>query len=104
MRISSLKDASSKYGIGFRIGMLNLVTVVFGLYSVKFISIPIFLTFRRCSLITTFAVSFLINNVPVTRWNLFKMGIVAVGSIIAGIDTFNKDYMGFFLIWMNNIS
>ena len=93
-----------KYILGIKITLINIIVVIFGIYSVKFISIPIFLTFRRGGLITTFLISYLIYNVKLTEWNLFKMTLVACGMVISGYVTFNRDWLGFCFIWLNNIS
>lgn len=104
MRVSPISESISKWQLGIRLGLLNLVTVAFGIYSVKYVSIPLFLTFRRCSLLTTFFVNFIINrNLPDKR-TYFKLFLVTMGAVIAGIDTFNRDWFGYFLIWMNNIT
>ncbi len=41
MKISTFKEVKKKANIGFRMGVSNLVTVLFGLYSVKLVSIPL---------------------------------------------------------------
>lgn len=53
MKISSLGETFGNMSIGGRMGAFNLVTVLFGLYSVKLVNIPLFLTFRRCAILAT---------------------------------------------------
>jgi len=62
MRVSPLSEVYPKLKLGFSLGFMNIITVAFGIYAVKYVSIPIFLTFRRCSLLTSFFVDYLINR------------------------------------------
>lgn len=41
MRITSIPEAFSKLDIGIKMGIFNLITVLFGLYAVKLVSIPL---------------------------------------------------------------
>lgn len=104
MRVSPLSESLGKWSLGFKLGFLNLVTVAFGIYSVKYVSIPLFLTFRRCSLLTTFFVNYVINRSSPDSRTYFKLFLVTLGAVVAGIDTFNRDWFGYVLIWMNNIT
>lgn len=104
MRVSPLTESISKWKLGMRIGFMNLITVAFGIYSVKYVSIPLFLTFRRGSLLTTFLISYIVNKKAPDSRTYLKLTLVVLGSLVAGYDTFNRDWFGYFLIWMNNIS
>lgn len=42
-----------KIKIGLYIGAITVINVIFGLYSVKLVNIPLFLTFRRCAIFAT---------------------------------------------------
>jgi hypothetical protein len=41
MKITSVPEVLSKIDIGMKMGMANLITVLFGLYSVKLVNIPL---------------------------------------------------------------
>jgi hypothetical protein len=41
MRISTFNEVKEKTNIGLKMGLSNLVTVLFGLFSVKLVSIPL---------------------------------------------------------------
>jgi hypothetical protein len=41
MRITTLPEAFSKIKIGVKLGLANLVTVFFGMYSAKLVNIPL---------------------------------------------------------------
>ena len=41
MRVSTFTEAMAKLNIGLRMGLMNLVTVFFGIFSVKLVSIPL---------------------------------------------------------------
>lgn len=104
MRVSPIDESVSKWKLGIKLGLLNLITVAYGIYSVKYVSIPLFLTFRRCTLLTTFLVNYIINRNPPTGKTYLRLSLVTTGAIVAGMETFDRDYYGYFLIWMNNIS
>ena len=42
-----------KAKVGLTVGAVTIVNVIFGLYSVKLVNIPLFLTFRRCAILAT---------------------------------------------------
>ncbi len=83
---------------------MNLITVAFGVYSIKYVSIPLFLTLRRCSILTSFFVNYLVNGKGADSRTYLKLGLVTAGALIAGIETFNRDWFGYILIWMNNLT
>lgn len=41
MRVPKFSEAMGKLNIGLRMGLTNLITVLFGLYSVKLVNIPL---------------------------------------------------------------
>jgi len=85
-------------------GAFNLVTVLFGLYSVKLVSIPLFLTFRRCAIVSTLATNIVLRgDYPDMKLTVTTTAIT-LGALIAGYETLDTDMFGYFLIWMNNIS
>lgn len=62
IRITKLDETASKLRNGLVIGSLNIVTVLFGLFSVKHVSIPLFLVFRRCAVVATIIVTFFVEK------------------------------------------
>ena len=60
LRITTLGETFAKMGSGLFIGGLNIFTVLFGLYSVKNVNVPIFLCFRRCAILCTIIVEYLV--------------------------------------------
>ena len=84
------------------LSVLNIITVFFGLYSVKYVNIPIFLTMRRCCILATTIINYFVrsqvpdSNLIVVCFMLFS------GSIVAGYESFDANILGYFLIWFNN--
>lgn len=58
IKLSSLSEVIGKMKAGVIISSMRIVEVLFGLYSVKAVNIPLFLTLRRCSMLTTILVDF----------------------------------------------
>jgi hypothetical protein len=59
IKLSSLGEVIGKMKAGVIISSMRIVEVLFGLYSVKAVNIPLFLTIRRCSMLTTIIVDYL---------------------------------------------
>lgn len=102
--IPELSKVGEKASLGFKVGAANLITVIFGLFSVKHVSIPLFTAFRRCGMLSTVIVSFLADGSSPKK--LIAMATVAVtaGALTAGWETMNADAFGFLLVWANNFS
>ena len=47
MKITPISEAVSKWRIGMSMGLGNLVTVLFGIYSVKYVDIPLYEFYSR---------------------------------------------------------
>jgi hypothetical protein len=78
--------------------------VLFGLFSVKLVNIPMFLTFRRCSVLATIVVDFIaLGNKPNASL-VYSSTLLIVGAIIAGWETLSVDAFGYMIIWCNNFA
>ena len=77
---------------------------MFGLFSVRFVNIPLFLTFRRCAVVATIIVNFFVfGNAPKSTL-LFSAFLQIAGALIAGYETLFVDGFGYLLIWGNNFA
>jgi hypothetical protein len=104
IRITTLDETYAKCKNGFIIGGLNIVTVLFGLFSVKHVSIPLFLLFRRCAVVATIIVTFIIEGTLPDRPLLLTAALVIAGAVTAGYESFDDSSFGFLLIWGNNFA
>ena len=67
VKFTNLGETFGKLNVGLIIGAIVIIQVLFGFYSVKAVSIPLFLTFRRCSILSTVIVQYFIESkVPST--------------------------------------
>jgi solute carrier family 35 protein len=80
------------------------VTVVSGLYSVKYVSIPLFLTFRRCGILSTIIINFLITGKYPNTTLAGCAFFIVLGALLAGYESFDDNAFGYLLIWGNNFS
>lgn len=62
MKIPTMSESLEKWNIGTKMGLANLSMVFFGLFGSKYVSIPMFLTLRRCSLLTTVIMNYVIMS------------------------------------------
>jgi hypothetical protein len=53
---------------------------------------------------TTVMMSWVINGALPDRKLSFSLLLTAVGAFLAGYETFDKEWFGYFLVWMNNLS
>lgn len=104
LRITTLGETFSKISSGLFIGGLNIFTVLFGLYAVKNVNVPIFLCFRRCSILCTIIVEIIVRNAFPGSTKTICSALIAGGAILAGWDGFNNDSFGYFLVICNNFS
>ena len=81
-----MNETLGKIPIGVRMGCANLVTVFFGLYAVKNVNIPMFLAFRRCTLITTAITSMIVSRVFPDMNLTICLVFTLVGAIMAGVS------------------
>lgn len=70
----------------------------------KLVNIPMFLTFRRCSVLATIVIDFIaLGNTP--NVSLVKSSALLIaGAIIAGWETLSVDAFGYMIIWCNNFA
>jgi len=94
--------SAAKAKVGFGIGAISIVSVLFGLFAVKLVNIPLFLTFRRCAIIATIIVQYIIDSKVPSRNLSIAATLMVTGAIIAGYETLDSDMFGYFLIWGNN--
>lgn len=104
LRITTLGETFGKISSGLFIGGLNIFTVLFGLYAVKNVNVPIFLCFRRCAILCTIIVEFIVRRALPGMTKGFCSLLIVVGAMIAGWDGFNNDSFGYFLVICNNFS
>jgi hypothetical protein len=83
---------------------MKVVEVLFGLYSLKAVNIPLFLTIRRCAMITTIIIDYLYAGKKPSKELLFAASFVVAGALIAGYETFDDDMWGYLLITCNNFA
>eukprot|EP00347_Sterkiella_histriomuscorum_P008457 403345027 len=99
--ISNFSEMYTKLKYGLQCAAANLVVSIFGLYSVKHVSIPIYLTFRRCAALTTIVAGYLLQGTTPHNSLWFPVFLLVTGSIW---ETLDAQWFGYFLVWMNNIT
>lgn len=103
MKIPPITESIKKFNIGIKMGMSNLCTVFFGLYSVKIVNIPMFVTIRRCALLTTVLANYIVNRAVPDAKLRTSVTLSTFGAFLAGIETLTTDWFGYLLVWMNNL-
>lgn len=102
IRVTTLSETKSHLNIGLRIGAMNIVSVLFGLYSMKHVNIPLFLTFRRCCILATLIINYAISREVPGKVLSYCTAAMLLGSIIAGYESLDSNVFGYLLIWCNN--
>ena len=104
IKLSSLAEAAGKAKAGLVISAMKVIEVLFGLYSLKAVNIPLFLTLRRCAMITTVIVDYLYQGKTPSQELAIASAFVVTGGLIAGYETLNDDFYGYALIMCNNFA
>jgi hypothetical protein len=60
LKFTTYNETFSKFNTGIKIGIICLITVIFGLFSVKNVNVPMFLTMRRCCIFAVLIMNYLI--------------------------------------------
>mmetsp|Transcript_16049 Transcript_16049/g.27066 ORF Transcript_16049/g.27066 Transcript_16049/m.27066 type:complete len:251 (+) Transcript_16049:37-789(+) len=104
IRITRIDETLGKAKVGCMLACMFLIQVLFGLYSVKLVNIPLFLTFRRCCILATIVVQFAVQGTVPNQTLMLSTTLIVLGSVVAGYESFNTDFFGYFLIWCNNFA
>ena len=104
IKLSSWSQVFGKAQAGLLISSMKIVEVLFGLYSLKAVNIPLFLTIRRCAMITTIIVDYFYAGKIPNQTLLFASFFVVAGALVAGYETFDSDMWGYALIMCNNFA
>lgn len=104
IKLSSWSEVIGKARAGLMISSIKIIDVLFGLYSLKAVNIPLFLTIRRCAMITTIIVDYLYQGKVPGQTLCIASSFVVLGALVAGYETFDSDMWGYFLIICNNFS
>ena len=104
MNIPTLREVVGKMKLGLSLGAMSLTSVLFGLYGVKLVNIPLFLTFRRCAILATILVTYIVTGKGPSNTLAFCAFLMVGGALIAGYNTLTTDALGYILIWANNFS
>jgi len=102
IKISSLSEVISKAKAGLIISSIKIIEVLFGLYSLKAVNIPLFLTFRRCGILTTMMVMYMWKGDQPGSVLVISSAFVVMGALVAGYETFDNNGIGYALIMGNN--
>ena len=103
LTFTTYKDTFGKLKTGFKVGSVCLTTVIFGLYAVKNVNIPMFLTMRRCGIFSTLVVNYFIAGTVPKHVEIGCTSLLLLGAIIAGYESLDSDMFGYALVWGNNI-
>lgn len=84
------------------VAFFNVGNTIFGFLGLRFVNIPMFLCIRRTTTAFTLVSEFFImHNVQPTNIQISVL-IIALGAIVAGIDTFTSDIIGYAFTFLNN--
>lgn len=104
MNIPTLTEFNYKLKLTLPVSLMNFVTIMFGSYSILNINIPMFLAFRRCAIFSTVVVLLVLKRTKFEAKTFSCCILVCVGAIMAGWSSFESNWIGITLVWMNNIS
>ena len=89
---------------GAMLGFLTIVPVAFASFCLYYTSIPLYLAFRRCAIVTTVIFQFVWTGVRPSRGVLISIALILIGASIAVSENFEANLIGLLCIWGYNIS
>ena len=90
--------------LGLKAGLVGLVPVTIGNFCLNYTSIPLYLAFRKCALLSSVMVMYFWAGDKPSKGVLFSTGIVTVGALIAACEDFSGNVVGFVFVWVYNFS
>ena len=100
-RMRTIKQNST---LGIKAGVIGLVPVTFGAFCLNYTSIPLYLAFRRCGLLSSVIVMYFWAHERPSRGVLISTTLVALGAVIAAGENFDANLVGFLCVWAYNFS
>ena len=104
LRIPTLGETFRKLGDGLPIGAMYNVTIIFGIFAAKLVSIPMFLAFRRCVILYIIIVQYIFEERAPSSAPLLSLTLMVFGALLAGQETFDANVVGYLLIFGNNLA
>ena len=102
--IPDLNTVRQNSNLGIKVGLVGLIPVTFGAFALNYTSIPIYLAFRRCGLLSSVIVMYLWAGEHPSRGVMFSTALVTLGAVIASSENFSRDFIGFLCVWSYNFS
>ena len=90
--------------LGLKAGLVGLVPVTIGNFCLNYTSIPLYLAFRKCALLSSVIVMYLWAGDRPSKGVFLSTGIVTVGALIAACENLNDNILGFVFVWTYNFS
>ena len=90
--------------LGFKVGMIGIVPVLFGNFALSYTSIPLYLAFRRCGLLSSVVVMYFWAGDKPSRSVVISTMLVTSGAIIAAWEDFDANLIGLLIVWAYNFS
>ena len=94
----------SNRSTGVRLGLLGIVPVAIGGFALYYTSIPLYLAFRKCDIFTTIILQYLWCGESPLNGILVSTLLIIVGSVIAILDDFDTNILGFLCVWGYNLA
>jgi len=88
--------------IGMQIGCMNIGMVLLGLYALKFVNIPLLLTNRRCAIVATIIMQYLLESKIPDRKLVIAATLLLIGALIAGYESLDANIVGYLFVWAQN--
>lgn len=73
-----------------------------GWWGLALVDVPMFLAIRRTTTIITMIIEFFVLRTAPSMGVRLAVGVMMMGTIIAGYETFNDDFRGYMFVLMNN--
>eukprot|EP01087_Luapelamoeba_hula_P021530 TRINITY_DN7551_c0_g1_i1.p1 TRINITY_DN7551_c0_g1~~TRINITY_DN7551_c0_g1_i1.p1 ORF type:complete len:347 (-),score=59.67 TRINITY_DN7551_c0_g1_i1:67-1107(-) len=86
------------------LSMSYMVYLVLGMFALQAVSIPMYTTLRRVSTFFVMLIEYMILGTRNTSSVQAAVGVMVLGALIAGADSFESDYIAYLIVMLYNLA
>lgn len=85
------------------LGLLYVANLAVGWWGLALVDVPMFLAIRRTTTVMTMVIEFFMIGTAPSAFVRLAVGVMMLGTIVAGWESFNDDFRGYMFTLLNNL-
>jgi len=85
------------------LGLLYVANLAVGWWGLALVDVPMFLAIRRTTTVMTMVIEFFMIGTAPSVFVRLAVGVMMLGTIVAGWESFNDDFRGYMFTLLNNL-